>query len=64
MNYCARNIFICLAQDARGRVWAFEVGEHSEVGALESLSPQKNKGVRKGSFIFLSAGGIFVRTRN
>ena len=28
--------------DARGRVWAFEVGERSEVGALESLSPQKN----------------------
>ena len=31
-----------VAQDARGRVWAFEVGERSEVGALESLSPQKN----------------------
>ena len=26
-----------VAQDARGRVWAFEVGERSEVGALESL---------------------------
>ena len=31
-----------VALDARGRVWAFEVGERSEVGALESLSPQKN----------------------
>ena len=27
-----------LAQDARGRGWAFEVAERSEVGALESLS--------------------------
>ena len=27
-----------VALDARGRVWAFEVGERSEVGALESLS--------------------------
>ena len=24
------------AQDARGRLWVFEVGERSEVGALES----------------------------
>ena len=23
-------------KDARGRLWVFEVGEHSEVGALES----------------------------
>ena len=30
-----------VALDARGRVWAFEVGERSEVGALDSLSPQK-----------------------
>ncbi|MBR5327018.1 MAG: hypothetical protein IKV31_00595 [Paludibacteraceae bacterium] len=33
-----RNFFFCVAQDARGRGWAFEVGERSEVGALESLS--------------------------
>ena len=25
-----------IAQDARGRLWVFEVGERSEVGALES----------------------------
>ena len=30
-----------VAQDARGRGWAFEVAERSEVGALDSLSPQK-----------------------
>ena len=30
-----------VALDARGRVWAFEVGERSEVGALESLSLRK-----------------------
>ena len=27
-----------VAQDARGRLWVFEVAERSEVGALESLS--------------------------
>ena len=32
-----------VAQDARGRVWAFEVGERSEVGALDSLSLRNTK---------------------
>jgi hypothetical protein len=55
---CATSSF-WVAQDARGRVWAFEVGEHSEVGALESLSlRKKNKGVRKGLLYF------FVSRRN
>jgi hypothetical protein len=39
---CSAASSFWVAQDARGRVWAFEVGERSEVGALESLSPQKN----------------------
>ena len=30
-----------VALDARGRLWVFEVGERSEVGALESLSAKK-----------------------
>ena len=33
---CSGNFFILGCMDARGRVWAFEVGERSEVGALES----------------------------
>ena len=38
---CSATSSFWVAQDARGRVWAFEVGERSEVGALDSLSPQK-----------------------
>ena len=34
---CSATSSFWVAQDARGRVWAFEVGERSEVGALESL---------------------------
>ena len=53
---CSGNFFILGCMDARGRVWAFEVGERSEVGALESLSPQKKKGVPKKELLF-----FFVR---
>ena len=35
---CSATSSFWVAQDARGRVWAFEVGERSEVGALESLA--------------------------
>ena len=35
---CSATSSFWVAQDARGRVGAFEVGERSEVGALESLS--------------------------
>jgi hypothetical protein len=34
---CSATSSFWVAQDARGRVWAFEVTERSEVGALESL---------------------------
>ena len=34
---CFATSLFWVAQDARGRVWVFEVGERSEVGALESL---------------------------
>ena len=34
---CSATSSFWVAQDARGRVWAFEVGERSEVGVLESL---------------------------
>jgi hypothetical protein len=40
---CSATSSFWVAQDARGRVWAFEVGERSEVGALESLSLRKPK---------------------
>ena len=35
---CSATSSFWLAQDARGRGWAFEVAERSEVGALESLA--------------------------
>ena len=38
---CSATSSFWVAQDARGRVWVFEVGERSEVGALDSLSPRK-----------------------
>jgi hypothetical protein len=50
---CSGNFFILGCMDARGRVWAFEVGERSEVGAIESLSPQKRKEFRRSSFLFV-----------
>ena len=40
---CSATSSFWVAQDARGRVWAFEVGERSEVGALESLSLRNTK---------------------
>ena len=50
---CSATSSFWVAQDARGRVWAFEVGERSEVGALDSLSPRKRKEFQKWSSFFL-----------
>ena len=36
LKHGGRKIF---AQDARGRLWVFEVGERSEVGALKDTPP-------------------------
>jgi hypothetical protein len=49
---CSGNFFILGCMDARGIVWAFEVGERSEVGALESLSPQKERSSEEGAPFF------------
>ena len=57
---CSAASSFWVAQDARGRVWAFEVGERSEVGALESLSPQK-KTYKELSFNLV---GFFYAQKN
>ena len=42
-----------LAQDARGRGWAFEVAERSEVGALESLASNLVRRAALGVLVIL-----------
>ena len=57
---CSAASSFWVALDARGRVWAFEVGERSEVGALESLSPQYKKRVPKIEFLFFAYIQFFL----